>query len=58
MGKTTVVRETIIKGDEENASMYINSRSFLLAMAQKYDIQPSKLLIGMQYDEMVVQNVW
>ena len=47
--------QTVIKGDEENASLYIVSRSFLMAMAEKYDVQPSKLLIGMQSGEMVVQ---
>jgi E3 ubiquitin-protein ligase DOA10 len=47
--------QTVIKGDEENASLYIVSRSFLMAMAEKYDVNPSKLLVGMQYGEMVVQ---
>lgn len=49
------ITQTVIKGDEENDYLYIVSRSFLKTMAEKYDVQPSKLLIGMQYDEMVVQ---
>jgi hypothetical protein len=53
--RTKKTGQTIIKGDEENASLYIVSRSFLIAMAEKYDVQPSKLLVGMQYGEMVVQ---
>ena len=53
--RTKKTAQTLIKGDEENASLYIVSRSFLMAMAEKYDVQPSKLLIGMQYGEMVVQ---
>jgi hypothetical protein len=53
--RTQKTEQTVIKGNEENASLYIVSRSFLMAMAEKYDVQPSKLLVGMQYDEMVVQ---
>lgn len=53
--RTKETAQTVIKGDEENASLYIVSRSFLMAMAEKYDVQPSKLLVGMQYGEMVVQ---
>lgn len=53
--RTKKTIQTVIKGDEENASLYIVSRSFLMAMAEKYDVQLSKLLIGMQYGEMLVQ---
>jgi len=53
--RTKETAQTIIKGDEENASLYIVSRSFLMTMAEKYDVEPSKLLIGMQYGEMVVR---
>lgn len=51
--KNTV--QTTIKGDEENAPLYIVSRSFLMQMAEKYDVEPSKLLVGMQFGEMLVQ---
>jgi len=47
--------QTNIKGDEENASLYIVSRSLLKQMAEKYDVEPSKLLVGMQFGEMLVQ---
>ncbi len=47
--------QTTINGDEENASLYIVSRGLLMAMVEKYDVEPTKLLIGMQYGEMVVQ---
>ena len=47
--------QTIIKGDEEKAPLYIVSRSLLMKMVEKYDVEPSKLLIGMKFGKMVVQ---
>lgn len=53
--RTKKTVQTTIKGDEQNAPLYIVSRSLLMQMVEKYDVEPSKLLIGMQYGEMVVQ---
>jgi len=47
--------KTVINGDEENDSPYITTRSLLNKMANKYDVEVSKLVVGMQFDEMVVQ---
>ena len=53
--RTKKTVQTTIKGDEENAPLYIVSCSLLMQMAEKYDVEPSKLLVGMQFGEMLVQ---
>lgn len=53
--RTKKTVQTTIKGDEENAPLYIVSRSLLMQMAEKYDVEPNKLLIGMQFGEMIAQ---
>ena len=54
--RTKKTLKTKIQGTEEDASLYLVSRSFLTRMAEKYDIEPSKIIVGMQYGEMVVQK--
>lgn len=53
--RTKKTAQTIIKGDEENASLYIVSRSFLSSMAEKHQVEANKILIGMQCGDLVVQ---
>lgn len=53
--KTKKIIQTVIKGDEENASLYFISRSFLMAMTKKYNVNPNKLRISMQYNKIIVQ---
>ena len=53
--RTKKTIQTTLKGDEENAHLYIVSHSLLMQMAEKYDVEPSKLLIGMLFGEMIVQ---
>jgi len=54
--RTKKTEHTKIQGTEEDASLYLVSRSFLTKMAEKYDVEPSKIVVGMQYGEMVVQK--
>lgn len=53
--RTKKTVQTVIKGDEKNASLYIVSRSFLSTMAEKHKVDVNKLLIGMQCGDLVVQ---
>ena len=53
--KTKKTVQTRVKEDEQNASLYSVSRSFLSAMAEKHEVDANKLLIGMQYGDLVVQ---
>lgn len=47
--------QTPAKKDEQNIHLYTTSRSFLSAMAEKHQVKADKLLIGMQYGNLVVQ---
>ncbi len=53
--KTKQTAQTIIKSDEKGALAQIIVRSLLSSMADKYDVDPNKLLIGMQNADMIVQ---
>ncbi len=51
--KTTITK---IQGTEEDASLYLVSRSLLTKMAEKYDVEPSKIVINMRFGKMVIEK--
>lgn len=53
--KTKKTIETHIEKYEQNSNIYGVSRKLLLSMANKHKVDVNKLLIGMQYGNMVVQ---